>query len=477
MYFVTPNLALGRRADAEDAQAIAAHGIQAILSLAPVQRPDGVLCQLSLDVRDRVRLPEAAIQEAIAFIRTQIQAGRRVLVHCEMGLSRSPAVVVAYLHAVHGMQIEEAVDFIRRTHPMADPHSLLLASIHEYFYQRTEATVDLSANENPLGPSPKAVAAIANAASDLHHYPDKDATVLRNKLAADLGFKPAQILVGNGSCELIDHLARACLAPGDEVLIPTPAFPVYSSATRIAGGVVVPVPMPAGAYRVENFLAKVTPRTRLVMVGSPHNPTGTILGEKELEQLNNGLPEHVWLLVDEAYRDYVDATELADALSWVAKGRNVIVMRSLSKAHGLAGLRIGYGIAPLPIAEAIDRLRQHYNTNIVAQMAAVAALDDTEHLARTYANNVSELNRVQRSLRMMGVSFIPSRANFVLIEASPDYVGRLAKAGVKVKEMARFGAPEHFRVSIGLPHENTKFLDAFAEALAASREISQPAFA
>ena len=477
MYFVTPDLALGRRADAEDVLALAANGIQAILSLCPVLRPDGVICQLSMDVRDRVGLPAEAIQAAVGFLRAQIQAGRRVLVHCEMGLSRSPSIVVAYLHAVHGIPIEMAVDRIRETHPMADPHPLLLASIREHFCQTSGAVVNLSANENPLGPSAMAVEAIKGAISELHRYPDKDATVLRAKLATRLGVDQAQILIGNGSCELIDHLARACLSPGDEALVPSPAFPVYLSATRMAGGTVVPVPMPGGAYRVESFLERVTQRTKLVMIGSPHNPTGTTLSEKEMKQLIDGLPEHVWLLVDEAYRDYVNAAELADALSWVAKGRNVIVMRSLSKAHGLAGLRIGYGVAPLRIAKAVDRLRQNYNTNTLAQMAAVAALDDDEHLARTYTNNAFELNRVQRRLKEMGVPFIPSRANFVLVQASPDYVDRLAHAGVKVKEMARFGAPDHFRVSIGLPSENTRFLEAFAEVLEESREISQPFFA
>lgn len=477
MYFVTPDLALGRRADAEDLPALAAHGIQAILSLCPVLRPDGVVCQLSMDVRDRVALPAAAIDEAVAFLQAQIQAGRRVLVHCEMGLSRSPSIVVAYLHAVHGMPIEMALERIRETHPTADPHPLLLTSIRVHFRQDPAAMVNLSANENPLGPSAMALQAIKGAASQLHRYPDKDASVLRDRLATRLGVDRAQILIGNGSCELIDHLARACLAPGDEALVPAPAFPVYSSAARMAGGSVVAVAMPDGAYRVESFLEKVTPRTRLVMIGTPHNPTGTTLNEKNLQQLIDGLPEQVWLVVDEAYRDYANAADLADALAWIGRGRNVIVLRSLSKAHGLAGLRIGYGVAPASIAQAVDRLRQNFNTNTLAQMAAAAALEDEDHLARTYRNNAFELNRVQRRLQEMGVPFIPSRANFVLVQAAADYVGRLAQAGVQVKEMARFGAPEHFRVSIGLPSENTKFLEAFAELLQQSREIYQPDFA
>ncbi|OIQ92617.1 histidinol-phosphate aminotransferase 2 [mine drainage metagenome] len=477
MYFVTPDLALGSREDTEDVLALASNRIQAILSLCPVPRPDGVIFQLSIDVKDRVRLPSEAIGEAVGFLRAQIQAGRRVLVHCEMGLSRSPSIAVAYLHAVHGIPVEMAVDQIRKTHPMADPHPLLLASIREHFNKTTGAVVDLSANENPLGPSAMAVEAVKGAVSNLHRYPDKDSTVLRAKLATRMGVDQAQILIGNGSCELIDHLTRACLTSGDEALVPATAFPVYFSATKRVGGTVVRVPMPGGAYRVESFLERVTPRTKLVMIGSPHNPTGTTLSERKMKQLIDGLPEHVWLLVDEAYRDYVNADEMADALSWVAKGRNVIVMRSFSKAHGLAGLRIGYGVAPLWIAKAVDHQRQNYNTNTLAQMAATAAMDDEDHLTRTYTNNAFERNRVQQRLREMGVSFIPSRANFVLVQASPDYVGRLAQAGVKVKEMARFGAPDHFRVSIGLPYENTRFLEVFAELIKQSREITQPDFA
>lgn len=476
MYFVTPYLAVGRRADAEDAENLAAHGIKSILSLCALVRPDGIARQLSMDIKDRAALPAELVGEAMGFLNAQIQAGRKVLVHCEMGISRSASIAVGYLHGFHGMPLEQALAKVREANPMADPHPLLLESMRNYFYRPAEA-VDLSGNENPLGPSTLAVAAINGAVSRLHRYPDKDASALRDKLAARLGVAVEQIILGNGSCELIDHLARACLSPGDEAIIPLPSFPVYRSAARAAGGTVVPVPMPEGAYCVEGILEKITPRTRLVMIGSPNNPTGTILGETELQQLVAGLPEQVWLLVDEAYRDYVDAAEMADAMAWVAKGKNVIVMRSFSKAYGLAGLRIGYGIAPAWIARAVDRLRQNYNTNSMAQLAAAAALDDAAHLTRTRANNASELQRVQRRLSEMSASYIPSRANFVLVQAESDIAERLDRAGIKVKDMARFGAPEHFRVSIGLPEENTRFLEAFESILQESREISQPVFA
>lgn len=470
MHFITPVFAVGNRADAENAETLATHRIDAVLSLAPIARPAGIVSQLSMDVADRVALPVAAIQEAVGFLQAQTRLGRRVLVHCEMGISRSPSIAVAYLHEALGMPIDEALQLIQAKNPFAEPHPLLLASIRAHY--RKPAVVDLSGNENPLGPSPKAVEAIQGAIPQLHRYPDKDATVLRDKLAARLDVDQEQVMLGNGSCELIDHLARACLSEGDEALIPVPTFPAYRSAAIRAGATVVSVPMPDGFYQVENFLERVTSRTKLVMIGTPHNPTGTILGEKELEQLIQGLPERVWVLIDEAYIDYVPEGDMADALAWIAKGRNVVVLRSLSKVHGLAGLRIGYGVAPVGIAKALDSLRQHYNTSSLAQIAAVAALDDEDHMARTYANNKAQLEALQRGLDELGASYVPSRANFVLVQAAGGMVERLEQMGVKVKAMARYGAPECIRVSVGLPEENARFLEAFAQALEESAEMN-----
>ncbi len=434
--------------------------------------------QLSMDIQDRVALPHDSIREAMEYIQAQLKAGRKVLVHCEMGISRSASIAAGYLHGFCGMPLEEAVDAVRAANPMADPHPALLESIREYFSCAHNDGVILSGNENPLGPSPLAAAALHRAINELHRYPDKEAVLLRDKIAGRMGVTPEQVFVGNGSCELIDHITRACLTPGDDVLIPMPSFPVYRSATRMAGGNVIPVPMPNNAYEAKQFLERVTPRTKLVVVGTPNNPTGNILDKHELEQLVEELPEQTWLLIDEAYRDFVGNEELADAMSWIARGKNVIVVRSFSKAHGLAGLRIGYGAAPAWITRAIDRLRQHYNTNSLAQLAAVAAMDDTEHLARTVANNATERERMQREFDTMGVSYLPSRANFILVQAASDTVARLAGAGIQVKDMERFGAPDHFRVSIGLPEENNRFLATFASLLQeAEHNNRQPLFA
>lgn len=484
MYFITPDLAVGRRADAEDAATLAAHGIRSLLSLCALPRPEGVQRQLSLDIKDRVALPAESIAEALEFIDSQIGAGRKVLIHCEMGISRSASIAVGYLHGRCGLSVEEALARVREANPIADPHPLLLESLRNYF-ERSAQSIILSGNENPLGPSALALAAIRDRLQQLHRYPDKDARLLRGKLACRLDVEPGQVLLGNGSCELIEHIARACLEPGDEAVIPMPSFPVYRSATRAAGGTVVSAALPQGGYDVEEILARVTPRTRLVMIGTPNNPTGTLLDAAALDRLVEALPDRVWLLVDEAYCDYLDAAETGDALGWVARGSNVIVVRSFSKAHGLAGLRIGYAVAPLHIAQAVERLRQSYNTNSLAQCAAAAAMDDVAHLARTRANNVQELARVQRRLSELGADYIPSRANFVLVRDDANAALQLAQAGIEVKDMERFGASGHFRVSIGLPEENTRFLQAFERITQQGRrqarqldsEISQPLFA
>jgi len=236
--------------------------------------------------------------------------------------------------------------------------------------------------------------------------------------------------------------------------------------------------MPGGAYSVEHILSSVTPHTKLVVIATPHNPTGAILSARELDQLVKGLPERVWLLVDEAYRDYVPPSELAEALPLIAAGRKVVVLRSLSKVYGLAGLRIGYGVAPVDMAKALDVERQHYNTSSLAQIAAAAALDDADHVARTYANNRAGLEMLQRGLTELDVQFLPSWANFILVRSPADIVERLQRLGVEVKPMARYGAPGHFRVSVGLPEENARFLEALQQALEESAATNnQTAFA
>lgn len=468
MDFVTDQIAVGSRADAEDGAALLERGIDTLLSLAPVERPVGIARQLCLDIRDRQALAGEAIDEAVAFLQAQAGRGRRILVHCEMGISRSPAVAAAYLHAALGLDLEAALAAVRRRRPVADPHPALVESLGRHY--GGPAPVDLSGNENPLGPSPLAVAAVRRAAPGLHRYPDRDGAALRGLLGRQLGVSTGEIVLGNGSCELIDSIARACLGVGGEALIPAPAFPAYAAAVSRAGGRVVPAPMPGGRYVVEEILTRLTPATRLVIIASPHNPTGSLMARADLARLQAALPAGAWLLLDEAYRDYAPPGELPDLLPAIARGEPVIVLRTLSKLHGLAGLRLGYAIAPEAMAKTLLAMTQQYNTSALAQVAAAAALGDAAHQAASRAANAQGLEELAKGLIALGVEHLPSAANFILLRAGEETTRRLAERGIQVKDMDRYGLPGHIRVSVGRPADNARFLAALADICGAGQE-------
>lgn len=467
MDFLTTQIALGSRKDAEDAEGLSGQGIGALLSLAPVQRPAGIARQLSLELRDRVALPADIVDEAIAFLKEQVGRGRRVLVHCEQGISRSPALAACYLVEAEGLDLDAALDRVLASRAIASPHPALIDSLRERY--RESRVCDLSGNENPLGPSPLAIAAIRDAAGRMHRYPDKDGTALRRRLASELGVIPQHIVLGNGSCELIDAAARACLAAGGSALIPDPAFPAYRSAASRAGARVETFPMPGGEYDADAIIERLTPATRLVVVASPHNPTGTLISAAGLGRLRAALPASAWLLVDEAYRDYAPAGRLPDLLPEIAAGERLIVLRSLSKLHGLAGLRIGYGVAPAAMAERLVGLTQQYNTSSLAQIAAAAALDDQAHRQRSLAHNARGLAELERGIAALGIEYIPSAANFVMLRLGRDAAAQFEKRGVKVKCMARYGRPGWIRVSVGRPAEHDRFL-AILEGLERAAE-------
>lgn len=473
--FITPQVVIGSRRDAENDDALIHHRIDAVLSFAPIERPMPVARQLSLHLQDRVALPAEVIEEAVAFLREQVSRGRRVLVHCEMGMSRSPAIVACYLHEEHGLDIDAALRQIRAVRPAADPHPALVASMRDYYAAGADC-LDLSGNENPLGPSPCAVAAIHREARRQHRYPDRDGSVLRARLAQDLGVPAGQVLLGNGASEIIELATRATLGAGDEVLLPDPVFPSYLSAARRAGARVVPVPLVLGQYDVEQYLSRITPATRLVVVITPHNPTGSVMGRAAMQRLLAALPAQARLLVDEAYCDF-SAEEGADLLPHLDScGRELLVLHSLSKAQGLAGLRLGYAAATRQFAQDIERLRQPYNTNALAQAAALAALDDSEHHARTMENNRAGRDQLQQGLAGLGLEYTPSQANFVLFHAGHGMVDKLAERGVLVKCMARYGLPGWARVTVGRPAENSRFLDTLAELCQAGVARGQLAY-
>ncbi|WP_018988516.1 pyridoxal phosphate-dependent aminotransferase [Aromatoleum toluclasticum] len=465
MDFVMPQLAVGSSADAADGAALQAAGIDTLLSLAPLARPAEVALQLGLAVADRVALPGATIGAAAAFLAARIAAGHRVLMHCEQGISRSPALAACFLHEHLGLPLDAAFARVRAARPQADPHPALVASIHAHYAGAAVPAVDLSGNENPCGPSPAACAAITRELAQLHRYPSVDAAALRSLLAGRAGLSPAHVLIGNGACELIDLAMRSLVGSGGEVLIPDPAFPAYRSAADRTGARVVRVPLDGADYRFDAFRERITPATRMVVVASPHNPTGTLMSPADWTRLRHALPPGAALLLDEAYRDYALDQDLIDGIADLRDGAPVLVLRSLSKVEGLAGLRIGYGYAPPEIVRRMTALCPQYHLGSLAQAAALAALQDERHRGASIAANARERDVLMSGLARLGVDFVPSAANFVLLRAPRDALTRLGERGVAVKCMARYGLPQHIRVSVGLPVENARFLAALGELL------------
>lgn len=473
MDFVTPFLAVGTGEEAANAALRRQFGIGAVLSLLPVDFVAGEH-HATLPIADRQPLPAAMIAAAGAFIADQIAAGRKVLLHCQMGISRSPAIAAGYLHTHAGLPLTEALAQVRRVRPIADPHPALLASLSSHCAAPAEhdaaTSIDLSANENPLGPSPRALEAIHAAAANCHRYPDRNARALRAALAQRWLCQPEQIVLGNGSCELLDLAARAFLAPGDEAIIAVPSFMPYRSAVRKAHGRAVTVPLRDFEHDLEAMAARVTEKTRLVFLGNPNNPTGSGIDGAALVHFLDALPPHVVVVLDEAYREYAsDARngEAADSTLLVAAGRRVVVVRTFSKIYGLAGLRIGYAIASAELTQTMEALRPHYNTSSVAQAAALAALGDEAHVTASRTLATAGRAQLTRGCAALGLPVVPSAANFLLVRvgAAPAVAGALAGRGILVKSGEPFGLPDYLRVTVGLASENYRFLAELATVL------------
>src|SRR5437667_206336 len=277
-------------------------------------------------------------------------------------------------------------------------------------------SIKLASNENPLGPSPKAVAAITAALADLHRYPDGSAFYLKRRLAERLGVSEAELIVGNGSNEIIELAVRTFLRPGDEAVMADQAFVVYRLVVQAAGGTSRMVPLRDFTHDLEAIAAAVTPRTRLVFLGNPNNPTGTIVRRAAWRAFLGRLPEHLLVVADDAYAEYVEDPEYPDTIRERGDGRvPVLSLRTFSKLYGLAGLRIGYGVAAAPVIDALDRIRQPFNVNALALAGARAALDDEEHVRRTLAANRAGMAFLTEAFRALGLAHVPSAANFVLV--------------------------------------------------------------
>jgi histidinol-phosphate aminotransferase len=327
--------------------------------------------------------------------------------------------------------------------------------------------IKLASNENPLGPGPAALAAARAALSEAGRYPDGSGFALKRALADRLGVEPSQITLGNGSNDVLELVARAFLTPENEVVYSAHAFAVYGLVTQAAGARAVVVPARDWGHDLAAMRASVGPRTRLVFIANPNNPTGTWLGAQELERLVSAMPRHVLVVVDEAYFEYVEETDYPDTVAWIARYPNLITTRTFSKVHGLAGLRVGYGVSHPAVADLLNRVRQPFNVNSAAAAAAEAALSDAAHLARSRDLNRTGLRQLIEGAERLGLSHIPSAGNFVCIEvgdAATVYEG-LLREGVIVRPVANYGMPNHLRVTVGLPDENERFLMALEHVL------------
>ncbi len=323
--------------------------------------------------------------------------------------------------------------------------------------------IKLASNENPLGPSPKAVEAIKGALAGLNRYPDGSCFYLKRKLSERLGVPEECLIFGNGSNEIIELLVRTFVREGEHVVMAEPSFAVYPLVVKAAGGVAVKVALD-GELRIslKAMAEAVTDKTRLVFIANPNNPTGTIVRKDELRGFLDSLPEDVIVCLDEAYYEYVQDEDFPNSIEYVKEGRAVVVMRTFSKIYGLAGLRIGYGVGHPKIVDYLGRVRQPFNVNSLAQVASLAALDDTEHITRSRENNIRGLEYLYGELEKMGYSFVRTEANFFLIRVGDGegFYRRLLEKGVIVRAMKGFGLEEYIRVTVGTEEENRRFIDA-----------------
>jgi histidinol-phosphate aminotransferase len=321
--------------------------------------------------------------------------------------------------------------------------------------------VKLASNENPLGPSPKALAAIAAAAARVNRYPDGASFKLRTKLSRHLGVAGNQIVFGCGGDEIFELLAKSFVGPGDEVVYAWPSFAMYPVVTAGMGATARAVPLTAGlVHDLPAMRAAINERTRLVMVCNPNNPTGTSVGRKEFDAFVASLPPDVVLAIDECYYEFVRRADFPDSLAWIAKRPGTLVIRTFSKIYGLAGLRVGYGVGDPELIDYLERARHPFNLNLLAEEAAAAALDDAAHVERTRQSNADGIAYLERELRALGIATWPTDANYLLADAGPGAYEALLRQGVIVRPLAGFGMPAHIRITVGTAEQNERCVKA-----------------
>lgn len=327
--------------------------------------------------------------------------------------------------------------------------------------------IKLASNENPSGPSFKALAALATCLPDLARYPDGGGFALKQALCAALGVRNAQITLGNGSSDILEFAARVFVNPGDEVIFSAHAFAIYPIVTQAVGGRAVITPARDWGTDLAAMLRAVSERTRLVFIANPNNPTGTWLTQQALSEFLDALPVRVIVVLDEAYYEYVDAPGYASGIELLQRYPNLIVARTFSKVYGLAGLRVGYGVSGDVITDLLNRVRPPFNVNSLALAAATAALDDVEHLQRARAINANGMQQLVAGFKSLQLDFIPSVGNFICVDVGEGAVvyEKLLREGVIVRPVANYAMPEYLRVTVGLEQENHRFLEALQKVL------------
>ena len=328
--------------------------------------------------------------------------------------------------------------------------------------------IKLASNENPLGPSPLAVKAMRKALTSVNMYPDGDAYYIKHKLADKLNVRPECLIFGNGSNDVIDIISRTFMKPGDEAVMGEYGFIVFPIVTQAVGARAVVSPMPDLIHNLEDFYSRITSKTRAVFIANPNNPTGTIVRRQELEWFLEMGPDDIVVVIDEAYFEYVDEPEYPNSLDYQDFGKSVITVRTFSKIYGLAGLRLGYGVSSPEIISPMHRVRQPFNANLLAQVAAFAALDDHDHLSKAKIINRDGLDYLSRELKKIKLSFTRSFSNFILIDLKSDPISvynSLLKLGVIVRPVINYGLGTHLRVTVGLLEENERFIWAIKKVL------------
>jgi len=325
-----------------------------------------------------------------------------------------------------------------------------------------EEIIKLSSNENPLGPSPKAVQSIKEKIKDINIYPDNNCFYLKKKLGEKFNIQPDNITVGSGSVELIELIFKAYVNPGDEVIMSDPSFIMYRIACQIFGGKRIAIPLKNYAHDIETMTKAINEKTKIIILDNPINPTGTIITKDKFNYFVEKVPENVILVVDEAYREYIENENYPNAIDYLKKHENIIILHTFSKIYGLAGLRVGYGFSSTDIIAALMKVSLPFNVNRISQIAATAALNDDEFVRKSYESNEAGKKFLYKELEQLNLQYTPTYGNFILVNLEREAKGvfqAAQKRGVILRTILEYGLPNSLRITIGTPQQNKKLIE------------------